>query len=418
MLIYTQCIFLISLGHLAASQSSQGYLRSRRAKAIKREDPTPAFETVKPLTAEDLMLLTPAVELSTESGITLDASTYTAGDDVEVEFTVLPEYYVNSEVTLNMTNVDDWSVGIFMHMSDPQGGALPPIVSLKPNIEYDRDGTMTGSVTFGSDVVSSMGGSDPAWPLDLIAYGIGFDVWLLDEKGAAIMGPEWFSLEPVEEESTVNGFFEGSDIPMHPLMEHGHANFKQDFEHEQVASALSTFALSTDQPTYLANGTIQVSYTIGEELPPPEEHTDSLILFNPPTIVDQDEPEIKDVDFVSEESFEHQGIFDASFQEADVDFDADFAPQAVDSTPAKPQYSIGVWMKMARPQGGSLEPIISASLDRKSGIVQFDAGKLDTSMYGTGFDLWIVDEEGSEVYGPIFFSIPDPNEEAPVLASY
>lgn len=406
MLIYTQCLILISLGHLAASQSSQGYLRSRRAKAVKREDPTPAFETVKPLTADDIMLLTPTVELSTESGITLDDSTYTAGDDVEVEFTVLPEYYVNSEVILNMTNVDDWSVGIFMHMSDPQGGALPPIVSLQPDIEYERDGTMTGSVTFGSGVVSSMGGSDPAWPLDLIAYGIGFDVWLLDEKGAAIMGPEWFSLEPVEEKPSVNGFFEGSDIPMHPLMEHGHANFKQDFEHEEVATALSTFALSTDQSTYLADEKIEVYYTIGE-LPPPEEDTDSLILFDPPTIVEKDEPEIKDVDFVSEDSLEHHSIFDASFQEADADFDADFSPQAVDSTPAEPQYTIGVWMKMARSQDGSLAPIISAPLDGTSGSVQFNAGELDTLMYGTGYDLWIVDEVGSEVYGPVFFSIPD-----------
>ena len=273
-------------------------------------------------------------------------------------------------------------------MSDPQGGALPPIVSLKP--EFDRDSTTSGSITFSVNVVSEMEGTDPSWPLDTFAYGNGFDVWVLDEDGAAVIGPEWFTLETPE----VSNFANVGVI--HPLAGHGHADSKQDFE-EEVQEVVSTFVLSTDKMYYGVDEKIQVSYTIGE-VPTPTVDEDSFISFNAP-IVEEDMPAML-----------------ASSPESTA-FDADFSPQQVKAE--EPSYSIGIYMKMARPQKGKLDPIASIQVDTKSGSVSFDASALDTLVYGTGFDVWIIDEEGSEVYGPVFFSIPDPNEEeVPVLTGY
>jgi hypothetical protein len=396
MKIIAQSLILFSLGHLASSQHDQSYLR-RRAKAAKQTD-APEFKSVKPLLAEDVIQLNPSATISAESGITLNNEHYTASDAVEVDFEVSPQYYVNSEVSPNVTRVDEWTVGIYMHMSDPQGGALPPIVSLRPEFEYGRDESMTGSVTFSKSVVHLMDGSDPMWPLETVAYGIAFDVWLLDEVGAAIIGPEWFTLEP--DDTELNGFMEMSE---HPLAEYGHADLKQEFEVNEIEEPASTFALSTDKTTYTADEKIQVSYTIGE-VPTPTEDTDMLIMFNPPAI--EDEP-VK---------IEHQGLFD-ELSDSDADFDPIFAPQEI--KPSAPSFTISIYMKMARPQNGKLDPIVAKSIDSKTGKVQFDASSLDTLLYGTGFDAWIVDENGSEVFGPVFFSIPDPDdEEAPIMTSY
>lgn len=411
MKIHTQCLIFFSLGHLAASQNEQSYLR-RRTKAGKRQPVE--FEPVKPLLATDVLQLTPSETLSS-SGITLSQSI--GDDDVGVQFEVSPEYYVDSQVSLNLTNVDSWSVGIYMHMSDPQGGALPPIVSLKPDMEYGRDSSMSGSVTFGSDVVQFMEGSDPSWPLDTIEYGTGFDVWLLDENGAAIIGPEWFVLEPAEDTIPVNGFMESdNNVKLHPLMQYGHADTKQDFsearqEEEEVLMNESSFALSTDKLTYSSDDRIQISYIIGEQSDP-DVDTDKLILFNPPAI--EDTMEItKD----PQDSMEHSSLFDPAFDSSDADFDADFAP-AEPEAKSTPSYSIGIWMKMARPQGGALSPIISTPVHQSSGTVQFNASELDTLLYGTGFDAWIVDQDGNEVFGPVFLSIPDAGDEAPLMTSY
>jgi hypothetical protein len=186
----------------------------------------------------------------------------------------------------------------------------------------------------------------------------------------------------------------------HPLAEYGHADLKQEFEVNEIEEPVSTFALSTDKTTYTADEMIQVSYNIGE-VPTPTEDTGMLIMFNPPAI--EDEP-VK---------IEHQGLFDES---SDADFDPIFAPQEI--KPSSPSFTISIYMKMARPQNGKLDPIVSKSINSKTGKVQFDASSLDTLLYGTGFDAWIVDENESEVFGPIFFSIPDPDEEAPILTSY
>ena len=415
MKIIAQSLILTNLSLVAASQQSYLRRRAKAAKEVAAGNAPPDFPAAQPLLVEDAIQIAPSLSsnmmYTKTSGIVLGKSSYTTSESVTVDFTVSPQHYVNSEVKPNPSKSDEWSIGLYMHMADPQGGALPPIVSLKP--EFEGRGSTKGSVTFSRNAVPSMGGTDPSWPLDTLAYGTGFDVWLLDEKGAAIIGPEWFTLEtPPEEE--YSSFMESSQSKLHPLAEHGHAESKQNFSSEDVAADVSSFVLSTDKAAYTSYETIRVSYTIGQQADafgePSESaaNEDSLILFNAPPIEDEIVP--ADNEFISQDSTMKLQGFDASFESTDANFDADFAPQAANLS-GEPSYTIGVYMKMARPQGGKLEPIISKSVTAKSGTVQFDASSLDTLSYGTGFDLWIVDEDGSEVYGPVYFSIPDPSEE-------
>lgn len=78
------------------------------------------------------------------------------------------------------------------------------------------------------------------------------------------------------------------------------------------------------------------------------------------------------------------------------------------------QYSLGVFMKMANPQGGKLPPIYQVPLcdsdscsaeEISSGEITFDVDSLDTIKYGKGFDLWLLDGSGDGIAGPVFFSL-------------
>jgi len=94
-------------------------------------------------------------------------------------------------------------------------------------------------------------------------------------------------------------------------------------------------------------------------------------------------------------------------------------------------YKIGIFMRMANVQGGSLEPIVSLPLcsdgsciftdDMTKGSVTFNedlnedpdgTGRLtsmqwpiDLYQWGTGFDAYILDENGDDVVGPVKFII-------------
>jgi hypothetical protein len=99
---------------------------------------------------------------------------------------------VNFDLTDDLTPKEDWSIGIFMHMANPQGGDLEPIVSLPLCAECDSSNIPSvGDVDFSS---SNLVGVEQ-WPLDLIEYGTGFDVWVLDGEGAGMVGPSEFHIK-------------------------------------------------------------------------------------------------------------------------------------------------------------------------------------------------------------------------------
>jgi hypothetical protein len=78
-------------------------------------------------------------------------------------------------------------------------------------------------------------------------------------------------------------------------------------------------------------------------------------------------------------------------------------------------------MRMANPQGGELEPIVSLPLCSECdpsiipsvGEVSFSSSSLfgvehwplDDIEYGTGFDVWVLDGDGGGMVGPCEFHI-------------
>lgn len=81
-------------------------------------------------------------------------------------------------------------------------------------------------------------------------------------------------------------------------------------------------------------------------------------------------------------------------------------------------FKVGVFMRMAHPQGGSLYPIVSVPLcddgnclleDVSSGEVSFSTNELDAGLngavHGLGYAVWILNGAGGEVAGPFDFYI-------------
>lgn len=123
--------------------------------------------------------------------LTSDKPEYTEDDAVILIYsmeTAFLDKYKNDDMS-------KWSVGIFMRMADPQGGALAPIVSTPL---CDKKVCEEGSVEFSYDKLDTTNPDGSmkvvSWPLDLYEYGTGYDVYILDEDGEALVGPAKFNM--------------------------------------------------------------------------------------------------------------------------------------------------------------------------------------------------------------------------------
>merc|ERR1711862_404838 len=112
----------------------------------------------------------------TEGTISPDKEVYEY--DEEVAFAVS----VNSKTS----DYSGWRVGIFMRMANPQGGALPPIISLPV---VDSEGSVNTPIVFGMSTLNMT-----QWPMDLYMYGTGFDAYVLDERDNDVLGPTRFNI--------------------------------------------------------------------------------------------------------------------------------------------------------------------------------------------------------------------------------
>jgi hypothetical protein len=175
--------------------------------------------------------------------IKLDYLEYPFGSPVALSFNLTNDLQIDEEILmgLNLSNVDQWRIGIYQRMARPQGGALPPIAKVVPVIvdlgaapspaaaparalragrelqgqsrtpvagpkKNDTDASggayvmlaemppadapppslnYMGSATITGAMTSNLKPKD---------YGTGFDIYLLDEKGAEIIGPATFFL--------------------------------------------------------------------------------------------------------------------------------------------------------------------------------------------------------------------------------
>jgi len=290
-------------------------------------------------------------------------------DPLEVNF----ELPASSGVAVNDNS--DWVIGIYMRMENPQGGKLEPITRIKlcGKNECHHDeylplvGEQMGQVTFHSSTTEFMTGrSSPGWPLSLTEWGDGFDVYVEDESGVAIIGPIPFNIDEPEDEEVVTGTQEDKD----------------SYTRSQQT------AVSSSSATTLSESTLTTTKT------------------------DYDEGEDVAVTFVLESDL------------TSIYSDADLTG-----------WSIGIYMRMSRPQGGAKAPIVSIPLcgsaasrdnfdvnscavddisDHEGHLVFGDVDTMmfkdgdwpmDSTMTGTGYDLYMLNRNGEGVIGPIMFNI-------------
>lgn len=84
-------------------------------------------------------------------------------------------------------------------------------------------------------------------------------------------------------------------------------------------------------------------------------------------------------------------------------------------------YKMGVFMRMAHPQGGKLLPIHEQAFCAdpedcdvaavSSGTFAFTTDVLDVDENGYGFDVWILNGEGGGMAGPHTFYVINPDDE-------
>lgn len=267
----------------------------------------------------------------------LDKTTLSSPDEsLEVKFKLPPS------AALGTRDHSEWKIGVYMRQANPQDGALDPITSLKlcglatclhKDVLHDGTSEDGSSVTFSVDSAEHMSGRDPGWPVDS-GYGTGYDVFLLDDLGVAVLGPIPFVIDPDA----------GDD-----------ADAAEDASVTEEDTTSATFAttssLVTTKTEYDEGASLEVHFSLG---------TDLLTANEPDDIAN---------------------------------------------------WRVGIYMRHADPQNGSLPPIVSLPLcgyatSCTSGDVVFDADAMleevgdwpiDTNQYGTGFDTHILDEFGSSV---------------------
>ena len=377
--------------------------------------------------AEDPSILCPECVLD-GAHICAGSCFYFSGDDVTVSFRTAPlEDYTN--LGHNITNVDDWKLGIFMRMGHPQQGRLEPIVSLKPTT-YGAE-VLEGSATFGASTQSNFGGTDATtWPLNLNSYGTGYDAWLLDENGAELLGPYPFSVKPTEE-----------------MVE------AQEAEDEERASAhkhgiAAHSKASKTQEAYTADG--KPSSKGGKEQPAGSSALDEKP--NSKAGKDQDDKEDKDAELgVGKDGAKVLGTYESLEEDSYIIDTNKYAYSPTDSVSISfelgdvssilaanngtegndiTEWTIGIYMRMANPQDGDLDPLVSLPLcglgdcsavdptTLTSGTVTFGSANvydmdgtfadwpLDLNEYGTGYDVWLLNGAGVGLAGPTMFTIP------------
>jgi hypothetical protein len=149
-----------------------------------------------------------------------------------------------------------------MRRARPQDGSLEPITAL-PLCGVEAC-SHEGHVTFGMSTVTAMTGLSPVWPLSLIDYGTGFDVFILDENGSAVkQEPATFTVVPPVEES-----------PEHHVSkyDHTHNHYHTYSSSSSSSTTVETVPMSTVVTNYHtyhnAEDTLIVQFDLTDDLTP------------------------------------------------------------------------------------------------------------------------------------------------------
>lgn len=354
---------------------------------------------------------------------------------------------VDAREHFNATHVEEYTIALYPFMGRPNCDGEDPISSVP--IVVTEGGTADPIDYEASFSITT----DIAWRS---VGGQGFDLFLLDESGCnVIMGPEavTITLSPEEQQAEDAAAEEKSKKARTSRAKAEKAKTatvktykkkKEKVDQSKVtikgkeALAADDYELSTDKEYYDVDENIVVTYSITapaaavaegrrlkkrnntpeptEEEPEPElqPQVEDLVVSES-AIQSTPEPEF-DVQpdpvnpALEEDDEEEEGPQQPDLLPSDVAFEEETQCDPTDIT----LYKIGVFMKMANPQKGKLLPLHEVPLcssesctadEVSAGTITISALDLDTSRYGFGFDLWVLDCSGDGIAGPKFVSI-------------
>ena len=399
------------------------------------------------------------------SGIETDDDLYYFGEDISASFYLNEDYISEANlVHFNSTLVESYKIAMYSYMGRPNCEGNDPIASVPVTI---ADGGTADPIDYeGSFTLSTSADFQEKG-------GTGYDIFLLDDTGChIILGPEAVTINLTPEAQaaeddeakaksakarTVKAKVEKEKIAKKKT----YKKMKEKVDQSKVElagkQALSTddYTLTTDMDEYELGGEIEVSYNIsalpaataeGRRLKKKKKKgstegltEDEVVAFNAEaeTADDSDAP----VDAPAETADadtpvgDYDPNFDPSLVQPDPEISEDDGQEESEGSSPQPDelpdvaleaeetevdptditlFKLGVFMKMANPQGGKLPPLFALPLcDAESctaeeiaaGSFTFSSSEIDTTRYGTGFDLWILDGTGDGIAGPHYFTV-------------
>lgn len=419
---------------------------SKSAKAETKSNVIGGAKAAKAAEAANLKMESgrPYYGLSTEEDL------YYFGDKIEGSFELNDETLSDAAAAnFNATLINDYKIGMFPFMGRPNCAGNPAIVEVPVTI---ADGGTADPIDFeGTFSIDTS--------IDFREEGTGFDLYLMDEDGCnEILGPlaVTITLTPEEQKAEDEAAELKSKSANTPRAkaEKGKAatvkkttykKKKKELDPKKITvkskEALSTedYELATDKVEYEVEEDIVVNYRIvaaptataegrrlkknkknkdqpeSEPIEPEDEPVDEPVdepmeeQVDEP-VSDQPEPELQPDPVVSEDDEEEEGEQQPDLLPTDLAIEEATVSDPTDIT----KFKLGVFMKMANPQRGKLLPLHEVPLctsdsctaeEISAGSITISAADLDTSRYGSGYDIWILDDSGDGIAGPVFFAI-------------
>jgi len=349
--------------------------------------------------------------------ISLDKTDFEEGEPIVVSFSAgspSDPYYSAVPTRLDF-DFRGWSVGLFMRDADPQGGSNPPIVSINFCSVVDCVAgsnnylDFSGTVTFGSS--DFMQGS---WPIQVADYGTGFDAWVLDSYGAAAIGPFEFYIQD-EYSANVN-----TNLSQKTTAAAEDKGLKKHMAHE--SHPLAKYGKGATKTS--AHGSTKVTHSASNsKLLEASGLQSSGLEMSQAKVTSEDAITLQN----EEEGFT-EGTISSDKEAYEDDEEVALTVSVNSKTSDYTGWRVGIFMRMANPQGGALPPIISLPLCPEPGCIIDSKGSVNTTIvfgmntlnmtqwpmdlftYGTGFDAYILDEQGNGVLGPAKFNILMPGD--------
>jgi len=417
---------------------------------------------------------------SNTNGITPESIEYTYGEPVSVSIQVINDMVPLRVLKgMDLENINDYTMGVFMRMEKPRGN--DPIVTVKPDITNPTgtagrylEGGLRGNNTISRPNPNSQDPEEPEEPeqfasgsealrpiptldlsgsaaftatdvdtLDPKKFGNGFDIYLLDENGEAIIGPGTVYFKKtddmVEEEAAAT-----KKLPNHALAKFNHAAKKRAKGYGTggargsggrgvgrigakgmglgsgsdggavigTAAGLASYDLETDKEHYELGENVTVKYDVGQgdRRKLASRGNKSGGRFggsNNNTTTTQ-----TTISATSTST----STTTPDFSGPDVD-SGDMAnmiiapPVSVDETDIT-LFSLAVYPRMANPQGGKLNPLYHIPFDSSKTKEELESGEFTFNLIddlslgdGGGFDVWILNGISVGIAGPYTFYV-------------